>query len=169
MIILQILLYHLLPCLAIATEASNQKSAENVSAYSLIQIVPKTNENIELLRYLQTNINANGMDFWSFPTIVGKTVLVLVHPELNKPLTSLLSQRNMTKYVIAKNIREIIEDERSQLASEKNGLHRARKPHPLRAKDSTHLTYSLSIPFQISIIISPTFLKTRQGIILYQD
>ena len=119
MIILQILLHYLLPCLAIPTEASYQKSAENVSAYSLIQIVPKTNENVELLRYLQTNINADGMDFWSFPTIVGKTVLVLVHPELNQPFTSLLSQRNMTKYVIAKNIREVIEDERSQLASEK--------------------------------------------------
>ena len=119
MTILQIMLHCLLPCLALANEASDQKLADNGSAYSLIQIVPNTNENIELLRYLQTNINVNGMDFWSLPTNVGKTVLVLVHPELNNPFKDLLNQRNMTNNVMTMNIGKMIDDERKQLATEK--------------------------------------------------
>ena len=116
MILPLILFYSLMPCLTLAKEASYQKSAEDSSGYSLIQIVPNSNENIELLQYLDTNLDEGGMDFWSPPAMVGKPVLLLVHPELSELAKNLFVQRNMAIYLL--NVTKMIEAENLQLAIE---------------------------------------------------
>ena len=119
MILLQILFHCLWPCIAFAIEASYQKSAKDFSGYSLIQTVPNTNENLELLRSLHDNINPDAMDFWSFPTSVGKSVLVLVIPELNEPTQNIFSQQNMTFVILSRDVIEMIEEERWKVTTEK--------------------------------------------------
>jgi len=119
MIFLQILFQCLWPCITIASEASYQKLAQDFSGYSLIQTVPKTKENVELLRSLHTNINPDGMDFWSFPTTVGKSVLLLVKSELYEPIQNVFYQQNMTFNVTLRNVSEMIEEEMNSVNLEK--------------------------------------------------
>ena len=116
MIFPQSLFYSLMPCLILAKEASYQKSEEDSSGYSLIQIVPNSNENIELLQYLDRNIDAGGMDFWSPPAMLGKPVLLLLHPELSELAKNLFVQQNMAIYL--PNLTELIMAENLQLAIE---------------------------------------------------
>ena len=119
MMFLQILFHCLWPCITIASEDSYQKSAQDFSGYSLIQTVPTTKENVELLRSLHTNMNPDAMDFWSFPTSVGKSVQLLVIPELYEPTKNIFYLQNMTFNVISRNIEEMIKEERLKIALEK--------------------------------------------------
>ena len=118
MIFLQIIFHCLWPCITIASEASYQKSAQDFSGYSLIRTVPNSKENVELLRSLQSNINPDAMDFWSFSTSVGKSVLLLVSPELYEPTQNVFFQQNMAFNVVLRNVSEMIKDEREQVTNE---------------------------------------------------
>ena len=102
----------LMPFIVIADEVSQQDTTKDFSGYSLIETVPNTKENVELLRYLDANIDEDGMDFWSDPTSVDKPVEILVHPELDEPTKELFHERNMTISVISSNFTEMIEEEK---------------------------------------------------------
>ena len=118
----KILLLCFLPFLAVADEVSSQQTTKDFSGYSLIETIPNTNENVELLRYLDAKIDEDGMDFWSDPTSADKPVEILVHPELDKPTKLLFHERNMTINVISSNFTEMIEDEKLELAIEEENF-----------------------------------------------
>ena len=82
-----------MPFLAVADEISPQQKTKDFSGYSLIETIPNTNENVELLRYLDAKIDEDGMDFWSDPTSADKPVEILVHPELDKPTKQLFHEK----------------------------------------------------------------------------
>ena len=97
-------------------------ATKDFSGYSLIETVPNTDENVDLLRYLDANIDEDGMDFWSDPTTAGQAVEILVHPELGKPSMELFQERNMTYNVISSNFTEMIEEEKLDLAIEEENF-----------------------------------------------
>ena len=70
----KILLLCFMPFLAVADEVSPQQTTKDFSGYSLIETIPNTNENVELLRHLDAKIDEDGMDFWSDPTSANKPV-----------------------------------------------------------------------------------------------
>ena len=111
-----------MPFIVIADEVSQQDTTKDFSGYSLIETVPNTKENVELLRYLDANIDEDGMDFWSDPTSVDKPVEILLHPELDKPTKELFHERNMTISVISSNFTEMIEEEKLELAIEEENF-----------------------------------------------
>ena len=118
----KILFLCFMPFLVVADETSPTETAKDFSGYSLLETVPNTNENVELLRYLDANIDEDGMDFWSDPTSSDKPVEILVHPELDKPTKELFNERNMTFNVISSNFTEMIEDEKLELAIEEENF-----------------------------------------------
>ena len=83
----------------------DSEKAKDFSGYSLIEAVPNTDENVELLRHLDANIDEDALDFWSDPTTIDKPVEILVHPELNKRTEQLFRERNITLRVVSKNFR----------------------------------------------------------------
>ena len=91
-----VLFFCLIPFIIFADEGFAQLTPEDVPGYSLISIIPNTKENVDLLRYLDVNIDEAGMDFLSHPNSADKHVEILIHPELEKPTKDLFHEHNMT-------------------------------------------------------------------------
>ena len=47
----------LIPFIASANDSAQQQATKDFSGYSLIETVPNTDENVDLLRYLDANID----------------------------------------------------------------------------------------------------------------
>ena len=95
---------------------------KDFSGYSLIEAIPNTDENVDLLRYLDAKVDEEAMDFWSDPTTLDKPVEILLHPEINKPAKQLFEDRNMTLSIISDNFTELIEKEKLELAIEEENF-----------------------------------------------
>ena len=112
-----------LPYNAHANEDSDSAEvAKDFSGYSLVEAIPNTNENVDLLRYLDANMNEDAMNFWSDPTTIDKPVEILIHPELDTPSKQLFQQRNISLNVISNNFTEMIEEEKLELAIEEENF-----------------------------------------------
>jgi len=103
-------------------DSDSAAAAKDFSGYSLVEAIPNTNENVELLRYLDANMNEDAMDFWSDPTTMDKPVEILIHPELDTPSKQLFQQRNISLNVISNNFTEMIEEEKLELAIEEENF-----------------------------------------------
>ena len=101
-----------------ASKLPDTDVAKDFSGYSLLEAIPNTIENVDLLRYLDANIDEDGMDFWSDPTTTDKPVEILIHPDLGELSKNAFKERNMTLKVISENFTEIIEKEKLELAIE---------------------------------------------------
>ena len=101
-----------------ASKLPDTDVAKDFSGYSLLEAIPNTIANVDLLRYLDANIDEDGMDFWSDPTTTDKPVEILIHPDLGELSKSVFKERNMTLKVISENFTEIIEKEKLELAIE---------------------------------------------------
>ena len=68
-----------LPYISYANESPDSVTAtKDFSGYSLVEAVPNTIENVDLLRYLDANMNEDDMDFWSDPTTLDQPVEILI-------------------------------------------------------------------------------------------
>ena len=112
-----------LPYISYANESPDSVTAtKDFSGYSLVEAVPNTIENVDLLRYLDANMNEDAMDFWSDPTTLDQPVEILIHPELNTPSKQLFKERNISLNVISNNFAEMIEEEKLELAIEEENF-----------------------------------------------
>ena len=101
---------------------TDSEITKDFSGYSLIEAVPNTKENVELLREMDAKIDEDALDFWSDPTAIDTPVEILVHPELNKRTEQLFRERNITLRVVSKNFAEMIEEEKLELAIEEENF-----------------------------------------------
>ena len=136
-----VLFFCLIPFLIFADESFTQLTPGDVPGYSLISIIPNTKENVDLLRYLDVNINEVGMDFLSHPTSADKHVEILIHSELEKLTKDLFHEHNMTISVISRNFTEMIEDEKLELANKEE--HFARNMRARSAKSQGEYPFDL--------------------------
>ena len=118
------LFFCLMPFFTFADEGTAQDKPKDFAGYSLISLIPNTEENIDLLRYLDANINEDGMDFLSHPTSADKRIEILIHPELAKTSKDLFQECNMTISVISSNFIEMIEEEKLELAKKEENFAR---------------------------------------------
>ena len=95
---------------------------KDLTGYSLVEAIPNTMETVNLLRYLDANLNDEAMDFWSDATGLDQPVQILIHPELNVLSKQLFEDRNISFNVISNNFMEMIEEEKLELAMEEGNF-----------------------------------------------
>lgn len=79
--------------------------------YTVYRIVPKNDQALAILRDLEDN--PKGFEFWSGPSLVGRSADIMVPPQLQQNYQDIINSDVFESQLFVQNVQELIDNERS--------------------------------------------------------